>query len=366
MLHMRSFVRADVVLDAVEQPPLLNFSWQQLGRDKPIQAMIDGFNVAGIERDLAIFPDTSGRLIIEPFTRHVTIVNSDGQRVEASFSSKSIYFDVQNYSAISPPDAWWLPASAVSVTESWSQVPDEIKPGTLARRTIKVEAVGLTGDRLPPPPPMLAPGTIAFRGPVERETVITEDGPIARGTYVWDLRPVSASPAQLPAVNIRWFDTQARHMRDSALPAVWVALVGTLVHPSHEVQHIVGPLSPGPLAAGLTGFVWTAALLGFAFLPRARPPSRRVLASRRALRALGRSARGGNAADFSTELNRLARTDAARWQAVAAMPEVSSRLAGFDRARFGRGNDALPPLPPIAEAVRRAWRAAPAGGPKPG
>ena len=118
LLRMRSFIRADIVLDRIQQPPLLNFSWQQLGRDKPIQAMIDGFSVE--PESSATSPSsraTSGRLIVEPFIRHVTVVNSDNQRIEADFASKPVYVDVQNYAAINPADGWWLPAKALTLTE---------------------------------------------------------------------------------------------------------------------------------------------------------------------------------------------------------------------------------------------------------
>ena len=279
LLRMRSFIRADIVLDGLQQPPLLNFSWQQLGRDKPISAMVDGFQVAGVERDLAIFPGTAGRLIIEPFVRHVTIVAADNRRVTADFASKPVYVDVQNYAAINPPDAWWLPAKSLTLSDSWSQVPDEIKTGTLTRRTITVEAAGLTADRLPPPPEMQAPGTIAFRGPVDRTTTLTEDGPVARGTYVYDLRPTTSAPALLPPIALAWFDTENRRMRRDAIPETWVAYVGTLVHPSHETPSTLGPLSAGPLAAGLAGFAWAAALAGFLATSR-RPPGRRGAAPR--------------------------------------------------------------------------------------
>ena len=358
LLRMRSFVRADIVLDRIQQPPLLNFSWQQLGRDKPIQAMIDGFSVAGVERDLAIFPTTSGRLIVEPFIRHVTVVNSDNQRIEADFASKPVYVDVQNYAAINPADGWWLPAKALTLTDSWSQLPDEIKPGTLARRTITVEALGLTGDRLPPPPTMQAPGTIVFRGPVHRETILTEEGPIGRGTYIWDLRPVSASPAKLPAIHIGWFDTQSRRMRDRAIPELWIALVGTLVHPSHEKPRTTGLLSAGPVAIGVAGFAWMAALIGIAV--GSRPLSRTELRRRRALNALRRRARFADEPGFSQALVDLGRSDPPRWADVSRAPTVASRLAALDEARFGRrgGADSVPELLPLADEIRRLWLAA--------
>lgn len=356
LLRMRSFIRADIVRDQVVQPPLLNFSWQQLGRDKPIQAMVDGFSVSGIERDLAIFPDTSGRLIIEPFSRHVTIITSDNRRVETDFMSKPVYVDVQNYTAINPPDQWWLPAKSVTISDAWSEVPDEIKPGTLSTRTITVEAVGLTGDRLPPPPDIRAPGTIAFRGPTKRETILTEDGPVARGTYQWSLRPTTSAPAQMPAITIPWFDTEGRRMRHEALPPVWLAYVGTLVHPSHEKPKTIGLLSPGPIAAGVAGFAWMAALLGFVVTSR-QPLGLRAHRTGRALKTVRRRARFNDLEGFGSALVELGRSDPARWAIVAAQPHLSTRLAAIDVARYGRNGDRsnLPALRPLAADICREW-----------
>ena len=358
LLRMRAFVRADIVLDEIRQPPLINFNWQQLGRDKPIQAMVDGFNVAGVERDLAIFPQQAGRLIIDPFVRHVTIVDADNQRHEADFASKPIYVDVQTYTAINPAGAWWLPAKALTVTDSWSPEADEIPPGMLARRTIVVEAVGVTGERLPPPPDMRAPGIIAFKGPVERETIITEDGPVGRGTYRWDLRTVSSSPAQLPAIHIPWFDTSERRMREAAVPARWVAYLGTFVHAAHEKARTATEryLSPGPLLAGLAGFVWTAALMAFV-LTRRRGRAGPDAASRRVLARLRASARAGDAPGFHAATSELAHADPPRWAKVAASGSVGPALAALDAACFGRDRAAPPPLRPLAAEIRRFWRA---------
>ena len=358
LLHMRAFVRADIVLDEIKQPPLINFNWQQLGRDKPIQAMVDGFSVAGVERELAIFPQQSGRLIIDPFTRHVTIVNAENQRVQADFASKPIYVDVQNYTAINPPGAWWLPAKALTMTDSWAPEPDEIQPGTLARRTIVVEAVGVTGERLPPPPDMRAPGIIAFKGPELRETIITEDGPIGRGTYRWDLRTVSSSPAKLPSIHIPWYDTSERRMRDAAVPERWVAYVGTFVHASHETARtwLQRYLSPGPVVAGVAGFAWTAALVGFVLTAR-RPLDATGWRRHRALTGLRRAARADDDAAFRTALVDLARADPARWAYVSNAPRVAPGLAALDAACYGRGGGVAPPLRSLAADIRREWSA---------
>lgn len=357
MLRMRTFIRADVERDEIRQPPLVDFDVQQLGHDKPIQAMIDGFDVGGFERDLAIFPQQSGRLIIEPFVRHVTVVNNANQRVKAEFASKPVYVDVQNYAAINPVGGWWLPAKSVTLTDSWSPEADEIERGTLSRRTIVVEAVGLTADRLPPPPVMRAPGIIAFRGPVERQTIITEDGPVARATYRWDLRPATGAPAKVPAVQIPWFDTGERRMREVAIPERWVAYLGTFVHTRHEKMPTLRQtlLTPGPIAAGLVGFAWTAALIGLAIAGRgARGDALRP----RPLSMLRRAARVRDDRAFCNALAELGRHDPGRLARIASIPDIAPGLAALDTARYGKDGGAVPPLRPLAAAIRRAWREA--------
>lgn len=359
MLRMRSFIRADIVLDRIKQPPLINFDSQQLGRDKPIEAMVNGFNVAGFERDVAIFPQQSGRLIIDPFIRAVTIVTADNKRVEAEFGSKPIFVDVQNHEGVAPPGSWWLPAKSVTITESWSQPPDEIKPGTLARRTITVEAVGLTADRLPPAPDMLVPGTISFKGPAVRETRISEDGPVARATYQWDIRPISSSPARMPAIHLAWFDIGERRMRDAVIPDIWVANVGTLMHTSQEKpkgwKDIY--LSPMALVVALCGFLWTLALLAVLFLRRTgRLPG----PARRGLRALKRAGRRGDAAAFEAAADALARAVPHLWAEAMADAAIAKDFAAFNRARYAREGGSMPSLAVLAARIAERLQARPA------
>ncbi len=359
LLRVRAFVHAAVVLDEIKQPSLVNFDWQQLGQDKSIQAMVGGFNVAGIERDLAIFPQRSGRLIIDPFIRRVTIVDRENRRVRSDFASKPISVDVQNYTGISAPGAWWLPTKSLTITDSWSPEPDEIQPGTLARRTIVVEAVGVTGERLPPPPEMRAPGIISFMGPAQRETIVTEEGPIGRATYRWDLRTASSSAAKLPSLQIPWFDTGGRRIRQAALPERWVAYVGTLVRASHEKLRTLPQryLSLGPVAAGVAGFIWMAALIGFV-MARRRPPDAKARRCRRSLSALRRAGRSDDETAFRTATIDLARADPPRWTRVATTPLVAARLTALDLARYGRTGGVRPPaLKPLAADLRRLWLA---------
>jgi hypothetical protein len=208
---------------------------------------------------------------------------------------------------------------------------------------------------------MRAPGIITFRGPVQRETIIGEDGPTARATYVWDLRPATGAPAKMPAVSLPWFDTSERRLRTAALPERWVAYVGTFVHTRHEKLRSFRDevLAPAPLAAGLAGFAWSAALLGFVVSGRRRGGRRS-----RALSRLRRAARFHDEPNVRLALAALAREAPERWRHVSRDAGVAARLAALDGALFAREPGTPPPLVPLAADIERLWRAAAPAAPE--
>ncbi len=356
ILKMRTTIRGDVALDEIRQPPFTNFNWQQLGRDKPIRVMADGFNVPGYERDIAIFPQQAGRLIIDPFVRHVTMIVGANQRVQADFASKPVFVDVQRYEGISKAADWWLPAKAVTIKETWSPRPDAIEPGKVGRRTVTLEAEGTTADRLPPPPVMHVPGVITFTGPATRETILTTDGPIARATYQWDVRPVSNSPAKLPAIRVAWFDIAERRMRDVAIGEQWVSYLGAAGVHRHADPSLFGSfVASGPLMAGAGGLLWALGVAGLlTSAGRGRPW---FLDKPLALRALNKGARAGDAMVMKAALMDMARSDADRWRHVETDPRVAAQLADFDRSLFGGKEATSLALKPLAADVNRLWLA---------
>jgi hypothetical protein len=354
ILRMRTTIRGDVALDDIRQPPFTNFNWQQLGRDKPIRVMANGFNVPGYERDIAIFPQQAGRLIIEPFVRHVTMIVGANQRVQADFTSKPVFVDVQRYEGINKGADWWLPAKGVTIKETWSPRPDEIEPGKVGRRVVTLEAIGTTADRLPPPPVMHVPGVITFTGPATRETILTADGPIARATYQWDVRPVSNSPAKMPAIRVPWFDITERRMRDVAIGEQWVSYIGAEGAHRHVDRSLGARLfTSGPLMAGLASLVWA---LGVAGLLIPKGPAQWIFARPQALRTLARRARAHDALGVKAALMDLARSDAPRWRHIESDPDLATRLADLDRSLFAVEGAKPPMLKPLATDIIRRWR----------
>ncbi len=359
VVTMRSAIRANIALHDIRQPDFRNFDWQQFGIDKAITVEMNGFFVPGIERKVAIFPQRAGHFTIAAFVRHVTLVTDRNEREEADYVSNSLDLDVAAHDGIGPAGAWWLPARSVKITDSWDPQPDHIGLSETAQRKLVLEVTGMTADRLPPPPSLRAPGIIVFTGPVERETLITENAPVARVTWRYNIRPANDQPSKLPAIHIPWFDVEARVMRDAAVAEQRVAFVNPLGE-ERERAAAQAPaiLSWQALLAGAGGFGWMLAM-GLLLPGASQWPQRwwRAIAPLPpAFRDLQLAEKAGNAAAFRTALAQLERADPARWRAALARPEIVRGLHELDAAIFCLSLPMLPDLARLARSLALAWR----------
>lgn len=359
VMRVRSSTRAHLALDKIIQPVLTDFDWQQFGLDTSTEAMLDGFWTPVVERVLMVTPLKAGASTIPPFLRRVTIVTAKGERVEADFASAPLVIEVRPHDGVGRADDWWLPAKSVQITDDWQPAPDKIPFGETARRTLTIEAKGLTADRLPPPPVFQAPGVISFLGPVDRQTIVTDDGPIARAVYRWNVRPVSAAPATAPAVHIPWFDISARKMRDAAAPERAVAFLDT----EHKTRRPTKTESPGsssvwPLAAGAASFVWTAAVAYLVATSTSRRSGWRLLLepTPTALRRLREAARRDDAGAFRRAAHDLSRIDRNRWRRMSVGTDIEGRLAAVDACLFAAASGTTPDLASLASEIATAWK----------
>ena len=128
--------------------------------------------------------------------------------------------------------------------------------GETVRRTVTIEADGVTAEQLPPPPVMRSAGIISFRGPIDRETRVTESGPVARAVYRWDMRPTTAFPAIVDPIDIPWFDTKARTLRKAVIPAqrmAWAAAGAPAGESAAQAEQ--RPSTPLVIGAGALAFL---------------------------------------------------------------------------------------------------------------
>ena len=361
-LVLRTAVHARVAKDTIEQPGLTDFDWQQYGPVQSGEELVEGFWLPAHTRTLMIYPLRAGRLTIAPFKWRVTYLDGEGERVETEYVSAPLTIEARARDGLDLGD-FWLPAKALAITDRWEPEPDRILPGETARRTVTVLAEGLTADRLPPLPKFRAPGVIAFAGPVERRTIVTDQGPVARAVYQWVVRPVSeTTAATAPAIRLRWFDVAARKMREATAPERRVAVIGATDAPGAAAANDApGLFSPRPLLAALLGFVSAGSVAFLAAAgPNASGESWRDAARRwrllRALRALRAAGRRNDPAAFRRALAQLSVMEPERWPRVAARDEIGPALAALDASLFAREPTAPAPLRGLARKIDAALR----------
>jgi len=360
LLKFRAVVQGLTALDELRQPSLVDLDWKQLGRDRTFDADFGGRVARGYERVMAIYPQRSGEITIESFDYHLTMIDDDNARFEVDLTSDPVRLEVRP-APPGPAETFSLPARSLTISEQWDKSPDRLAAGETALRTVVIEARGVGAERLPPPPPMRAPGVISFARATERSTTITPEGPAARATYRWDVKPASALPAMLPAVPVHWFDTDARQPRTAEIPARRIGLAGsTLDGKAEEARPTPWRLRDAGIAC-LAAFVWGLAALRLCRTVR----ERRRRFSPASLKALRRAARAGDARAFRGALSALVRSlpqsgpQESGPQAAdvwSSDPELRDGLAALDAHLFGSGRHPPPSLPALCRRITRIVR----------
>jgi len=354
-LVLRSAIHGRIANDRIVAPALGDFDWQQFGIDTSKVELVDGYWTPVFTRVLMIYPLRAGRLTVPPFRRRVSYLVGDNARAEMDFESEAVTFDVRSAAGAGDPKAFWLPAKALRLTEEWEPAPDRLPLGAVAKRTIIVEADGVTAERMPPLPEFRAPGVIAFAGPVERSTIVTDSGPIGRAVYRWSLRPASAAAAIAPAIRVPWFDITSRVMREARAPERRIAFESASAPASPPT---VGLLSPLPMVAASLAFVVAAATICLAAFSRLdiRVFLRRRVATEKALWTLRVIARRGDLVAFRRTLAGVAKADPDGWRRVVSREQIARDLAAIDAALYGAHGSAPPPLLGMARRVAVAMR----------
>ena len=148
----------------LSQPKLDDVVIERLGDDKTYQTVVNGRRYQVTERRYALFPQSSGAIVIPPTEFGGQVISSGRQQGRSAdpfnrFFSQQTMKPIQlrsksiNLKVRARPDhvagVDWLPARVLELSESWSQNLNQARVGEPITRTIRIEAEGLTGAQLP-------------------------------------------------------------------------------------------------------------------------------------------------------------------------------------------------------------------------
>lgn len=214
-----------------------------LGQTRSYSTQRDGINYGVVEQRFAIIPERSGKLDIPTVAITSSIRLMKNGRVRRSgvrVTSEPVSLDVLPIPAEYPADQPWLAATNLRIVELWAPNPPVFNVGEPITRHIEARVTGNVASAIPPltsssendansafrqypEPPKLNDATTA--GSVEG----------SRSERV-SLLPTAPGYAEIPGVNVTWWDVGEQKVQVTNLPAQRVKVTGTAPTPDPNAK----------------------------------------------------------------------------------------------------------------------------------
>ncbi|WP_298919155.1 hypothetical protein [uncultured Roseobacter sp.] len=220
LITIRGIYRRHITREMLTQPDLDGFSWTQLGPDTWRDERLNGEKVKTLTRRMAIYPDRAGDLTIGAFTHNLTLTDERDDWFEHPIYSEPVTITVAPAPAI---EGWWFPVKSLKISDQWSNAPDQLEPGEGVLRVIRIEALGVTPEMIPPMPDLNSPSGMIFPHPDKRLAELSPAGPISYSFWRWTVRPGNDNSAIVEPISFQYFDTVTRQMQTVSISAQRVA-----------------------------------------------------------------------------------------------------------------------------------------------
>ena len=194
---------------------------ERAGDERSYEAILNGKAYSVIERVLAIYPQASGEISISP-ARFEARVLRDG-RITGRKVFESQAHTVKVLPIPAPPadfpDAAWLPARDVVLSEEWSREPNEVAAGEPLTRKITISALGQIETQIPAIEAPVIEGMNVYTDKPDLTRFFEAEGirGVRRDQYA--MIGVRGGPAEIPKLEIPWWDIEAREWRIASLPS---------------------------------------------------------------------------------------------------------------------------------------------------
>ncbi len=194
---------------------------ERAGDERSYEAILDGKAYNVIERVLAIYPQASGEISISP-ARFEARVLRDG-RITGRKVFESQAHTVKVLPIPAPPadfpDAAWLPARDVRLSEEWSREPNDVAAGEPVTRKVTISALGQIETQIPAIEPPVIEGMNVYTDKPDLTRFFEAEGirGVRRDQYA--MIGVRGGPAEIPKLEVPWWDIETGEWRIASLPS---------------------------------------------------------------------------------------------------------------------------------------------------
>jgi len=378
-----TFVQAQVLLTikiyrsvATRQPALrdptitgVEVLSEMAGDDRSYEAVIDGTAYNVVERVYALYPQESGNIEISPARFEARVLRNGRITGRKVFESEPQVITVLPIPARPAefPDAVWLPARDLQLSEDWSREPDEVKAGEPLTRHVTISALGQLETQIPALDTPSAMGINVYPDKPELSRQIESGGIRGVRKDQYAMIGVMAGAVTLPALEVPWWNTTTSEWQVARLPERHITIQASGEAPLPEPEadaaaeadtdaEMNGDAAPTLMSGGfwrrvseLLAAVWLVTLLAWWWTSRPanrepREPAPVPLHKRqsRLLKSARKAARAGDAASVKQSLLDWAALewpeDTPRSIGVLAgrvSPDLASELDAFSSLSYG-------------------------------
>ena len=235
-----------------------------VGDEKTYEAILNGKAYNVVERVMAIFPQESGEISISPARFEARVLRNGritGRKVFASDAHTVTVSPIPQPPA-DYPNAAWLPALDVQLSEEWSREPDRIDAGEPVTRRVTVSALGQIETQIPAIDLPEVDGLNVYADKPELSRGVEDGGIRGIRKDQYAMIGVQGGDIVLPELAVPWWDLDESRWRVAKLPARTIqvkAPVQPVVNtPVSEVSMPQAPTS-APQLQVLPNTIWQRA-----------------------------------------------------------------------------------------------------------
>lgn len=231
---------------------------EALDKPRTYEKLINGVRHGVIELRYVIYPQHSGELKIPSQAFSATAVAANDNQDFNPFGprpgkvvrvrSPQIPLEVKAKPANYPADAPWLPASKLTLAESWSPDPATAKVGDSLTRNLMLNVEGLSSAQLPPLPVTDVKGLRRYPDQPTLSNQITNNGITGSREEHEAIVPNLEGSIELPAITLTWWNTTTDSLEQTSVPArtLNVAANPQLSEPQVPVEALPPTVIQGP------------------------------------------------------------------------------------------------------------------------
>lgn len=190
-----------------------------LEEEKRYSSIVNNRRYHVLEKQYAIFPQSSGELILPPetFKGEISARGNRARTIRVSTESKGHRITVKPKPATFP-SAHWLPAKSLTLSAQWSSKPPEFVVGEPINLSLILQASEVPASLLPPLGIAELNRAKVYMDPAQTDESVSVHGVNASRIETIGIVPTETGQLVIPEIKVNWWNTQTNRLQISTLP----------------------------------------------------------------------------------------------------------------------------------------------------